>query len=137
MVPARPDPSAEPPTARPAPGVGRWVLLALGLAFLLIQLYGLYAPAQPEGPDGLLDLPGMDKLAHLGMFALPALFLRAAGVRWRLLAAVFAAHAVLSEVIQGTLLPHRSADPLDALADVAGLSLGLLVGTAILRRRTA
>ncbi|MEU6855551.1 VanZ family protein [Rothia kristinae] len=136
MKPARPGSSAEP-AARPASGAGRWILLALGAAFLLVQLYGLYAPAQPDGPDGLLDLPGMDKLAHLGMFALPALFLRAAGVRWRLLAVVFAAHAVLSEVIQGTLLPHRSADPLDALADVVGLSLGLLAGTAILRRRPA
>ena len=55
MKPARPESSAEP-AARPASGAGRWILLALGAAFLLVQLYGLYAPAQPDGPDGLLDL---------------------------------------------------------------------------------
>ena len=48
--------------------------------------------------------------------------------------AVFAAHAVLSEVVQAVFLPHRSGDVLDAVADLTGVALGVLVGTLVLRR---
>lgn len=113
----------------------RTVPLVLGVLCVLVQLYGLYAPAQPGGTGGLLGLPGADKAAHLGMFLLPALFLRVAGLPWAALAGIFGAHAVVSEVIQGTLLPHRSMDPLDVAADLLGLALGLLLGGGVLRRR--
>ena len=40
--------------------------------------------------------------------------------------------AVLSEVVQGLFLPHRSGDVLDAVADLTGVALGVLVGTWLL-----
>jgi VanZ family protein len=46
--------------------------------------------------------------------------------------AVFAAQAVLSEVVQGLFLPHRSGDVLDAVADLTGVALGVVVGTWLL-----
>ena len=56
-----------------------------------------------------------------------------AGFRRRVVAAVFAAQAVLSEVVQAMLLPHRSGDVLDAVADLTGVALGVVVGTLLLR----
>ncbi len=49
------------------------------------------------------------------------------------MAAVFVAHAVVSEVVQATLLPLRSGDPRDALADVVGVGLGVLVAHLVTR----
>jgi hypothetical protein len=39
---------------------------------------------------------------------------------------VFAVHAVLSEVVQGSLYRYRTGDPYDVLADWVGLGLGWL-----------
>jgi hypothetical protein len=47
---------------------------------------------------------------------------------------LFVAHAVVSEVVQGTLYTSRSGDPFDAVADVTGTILGL-VAYLVLRRR--
>ena len=44
---------------------------------------------------------------------------------------VFAAQAVLSEVVQALLLPHRSGDVLDVVADLTGVALGVLVAVAV------
>ena len=40
---------------------------------------------------------------------------------------LFAAHAVVSEVVQGALLPMRAGDPFDVLADLTGVALGVLL----------
>ena len=48
--------------------------------------------------------------------------------------AVFAAHAVVSELVQHTFYTGRTGDPLDVLADGVGTAVGALVGSAVLRR---
>ena len=106
------------------PGV--LVLLALSVA---VQLVVLYAP-EGAGP-GLF--PQADKVVHLLLFLVPAALAVVAGFRRRAVGAVFAAQAVLSEVVQAALLPHRSGDVLDAVADLTGVALGVLVGTLVLR----
>jgi VanZ family protein len=35
--------------------------------------------------------------------------------------------------VQATVLPNRSGDVVDAVADLTGVALGVLVGTAVLR----
>ncbi|QCR18338.1 hypothetical protein [Agrococcus sp. SGAir0287] len=100
--------------------VARVVLvLAIG-----IQVWGLYAPDVPSGGG----LPGADKVAHAGMFALVMAAGVAAGVPARPLAAVLVAHAVASESIQAVLISTRAGDVLDALADVVGVGVGWHVG---------
>ena len=96
------------------------VLLAVAV---VVQLVVLYAPRAPStGP-----VPGVDKVVHVTVFAVVAwAALRCGIARW-LVAVVLAAHAVLSEVLQAGLLPNRSGDPLDAVADVAGVALVLLL----------
>lgn len=96
-------------------------------AAVLAQLVVLYAPRAPSTDQVPLVGPVLDKLVHLAVFALVAWTGRRAGVRVRLLVVVLLAHAVLSELLQHWVLPHRSGDPLDALADAAGVLVGLLL----------
>ena len=104
------------------------VLVALALA-VAVQLVVLYRP-QGVGPP---LFPQADKLAHLTIFLVPVALAVAAGWRRWVVAAVFGAHALLSEVVQAVLLPHRSGDPVDAVADLTGVALGVVVGGYVLR----
>ena len=101
-------------------------------AALLLQLGVLYAPSGGSGAT----FPYSDKLVHCAVFALPVLF----GLLARLppvpVVAVMALHAPVSELVQGGLLPARSGDPWDAVADVVGVALGVVVATLARRRRT-
>ncbi|NHC45271.1 VanZ family protein [Motilibacter aurantiacus] len=98
----------------------RW---AVFVAAIVLQLVVVYTPS--SGPGG--GVPYLDKAVHAAIFGLVAW----SGLRLRLPAAallgVLGAHAVISEVLQGTLLPRRSGDVLDAVADVVGIALGALV----------
>ena len=67
----------------------------------------------------------------------PAALAVVAGFRRRVVVAVFAAQAVLSEVVQAVLLPHRSGDVVDAVADLTGVALGVLAGSLALRALAA
>lgn len=98
-----------------------------------VQLYGLYAPQAP-GPPGPA---GADKVAHTAMFA--AVLVTGSLVRIPLapLTAVLGVHAVVSEVVQHRLLPDRSGDPADVVADLVGVALGVGVVLAARRARAA
>ncbi|MCW2680283.1 MAG: hypothetical protein JWM62_1684 [Frankiales bacterium] len=90
---------------------------------MLLSLYVLFTPR--TGGDGPFD--GSDKVVHLLLFGLLA-----ATTRWRFgpatagLVAV-AAYAPVSELVQGLLLPTRSGDPWDVLADLLGVAAGWLL----------
>lgn len=115
---------------------------AAAVVALAVHVWGLY---RDHGPPTYRWFPHLDKVEHLVGFGLPcflvllALDLRStAGLRARtvgLVVALFLAHAVVSEVLQGELYTTRSGDPFDALADVCGTVLGLL-GYLLVRRRT-
>lgn len=109
---------------------GRWA----GPCFAAVALFSVYALfwPRPAGPQGL---DGSDKLVHLLLFALLA-----GTTRWRfgpgtaLLAAVVG-YAALSELVQALLLPDRSGDLLDLLADVVGVGLGAVIAARLVRAR--
>jgi hypothetical protein len=122
--------------------VDRWstawpaVAAAAGLAAAL-QLWGLYAPSPPTEANWF---PSADKVVHAFGFGLPvALVMLADTLRRRsrgleprarvLVAAtwVFAAHAVVSELIQGAFYTDRRGDPLDLLADWSGIAIAAMV----------
>ena len=88
----------------------------------VVNLVGVYAPAQP-GPS--VSLPYADKVAHVLLFAAVAWTGRKVGLRALVLGIVLGLHAVTSEILQGTLLPERSGDPFDVLANLVGIGLGL------------
>ena len=98
-----------------------WVVL---VAAVLLQLVVLYAPSG-AGPSTV----NADKLVHFAIFALVAWAGRRVGLPLVPLVVVLVAHAVLSEVVQATLLDERSGDPWDVVADVVGIGVGVLLPT--------
>ncbi|GAA1435449.1 hypothetical protein GCM10009616_32590 [Microlunatus lacustris] len=116
----------------------------LAVLAVAAQLWGLYRVTGPPSPAWF---PQADKLQHGLGFALPvALLLLALGLRrlargrqpsrraLAVVVVVFAAHGVLSEVVQHTLYTSRTGDPLDVLADWAGVAVGALVAVVLLGR---
>jgi hypothetical protein len=92
------------------------------VAALLLQLVILYSPSG----GGVAPFPNFDKLVHCAVFALPVLLALLAGLpRWPVVL-VLALHAPGSELVQWTLLPNRTGDPWDVVADLVGVALGVL-----------
>ena len=90
----------------------------------LLSLVVLFAPTAPAGPVGVV---GVDKVVHGALFAALACTARwQFGGRLRVFLLV-AGYALLSELIQALILPGRSGDPYDAVADLCGATLGWLL----------
>lgn len=109
----RVDPSAHPTTLR-------WLAFAAALA---VNLVVLYAP-DPGTPS--TSVPGLDKVVHLAVFGALTLAGLRVGLRTEWFLPAVLAHAVVSEVVQATILPARSGDAWDLVADAAGIALGYL-----------
>ena len=97
---------------------------------VLVQLVVLYSP---DGTSAA-PFPSSDKVVHVVVFLVPVALAVTMTRRPALVAAVFLAHAVVSEVVQASLLPLRSGDPFDAVADAVGVGLGVVLATAVGRR---
>ena len=97
---------------------------------LAVQLVLLYWPRAVQPAGGL----PWDKIVHALIFGVVyAAGVRAGVPRWPWFA-VSVLHAPVSELVQDALLPRRSGDPYDAVADVAGVVLAA-AGMAIAARR--
>ena len=115
----------------------RWLPPALWAAVIVVGT-SVPGPDLPQGPEG------SDKVLHLLAYGvLGGLVLRAAMVEWpraRRVATMvaslgaIAAFAALDELHQ-RLVPGRSADPRDWLADVVGAAVAILLTAAALERR--
>lgn len=105
----------------------RW---AFGLS-VAAQLAVLYWPEAGTAPG----VPGLDKVAHVAVFGAVAVTGVLAGLPARWLAAALLAHAVVSEAVQGSVLPGRSGDVWDVVADAAGVAAGLLLAARLARPR--
>lgn len=124
-----------------------WHLAAVAaVVAVLLQLWGLYRVAGPPQPSWF---PFADKVEHAVGFALPVLLILLTITlhdrsRWGwpsprtsvLVLVIFAAHAVVSEVIQHQWYRYRTGDPLDVLADWVGIAVGMLLFRLIFLRRT-
>lgn len=124
-----------------------WHLAALGAVFaVLLQLWGLYRVAGPPQPPWF---PFADKIEHAVGFAVPVLLILLAialrgPMSWQwpnmrtgvFVVAVFAAHGVVSELVQHQWYRYRTGDPLDVLADWVGIAVGMLLIRLILLPRS-
>jgi VanZ family protein len=124
-----------------------WHLVAGAAAVaVLLQLRGLYRVIGPPQPPWF---PYADKVAHLMGFALPVMLILLAsalrhplGARWprprvsALVVGVFAAHAVVSELIQHVWYRYRTGDPLDVIADWIGVAAGVVLARLIVLHRS-
>ena len=96
---------------------------------VVVSLVVLFAPSGVGTPV----FPGADKVVHLLLFAALA-----ATTRWRFGAAAaalgaVAGYAVLSEVLQATVLADRSGDAYDVAADLLGAVGGWLLARRLVR----
>ena len=99
---------------------------------LVAHLAALYWPrVEIQGP-----VTWTDKVVHVLLFLAPTVAGLLAGLRPVQLVGLLALHAPVSELLQQHLLPHRSGDVGDAVADFAGVVLGVtsvVVGRALRR----
>lgn len=102
-----------------------WLALVVAL---VLQVAGLYSTSPPQ-PGGV---PGLDKIAHLAAFAVPAGLAWLLRARW--MVGVLVVHALVSEPLQHQLAPRRELDGLDTLADLVGIAAGVVLARALLRR---
>jgi hypothetical protein len=109
------------PAARPrASRASAWAFGVLVVA----HLAALYWPRVGiEGP-----VTWSDKVLHVALFALPAAAGLLAGFRPAVVLVPLALHAPVSEALQHLVLPNRSGDPADVVADLVGVVLGATVG---------
>jgi hypothetical protein len=99
---------------------GRAWRVALAVA-VVVHLVILYWP-RTAGPT---DVPGLDKLVHAATFGSVAYLGLRAGLSARWWVPVLCGHAVVSELVQGLFLAHRSGDWHDVVADLAGVGIAL------------
>ncbi len=90
----------------------------------MVQLVVLYLPGE-QVPQAGFAAPGLDKAIHVAVFALPAFLAvwRGRSAWWAL---PFAVHAPVSELVQHAWVPLRTGDPVDVVADLAGVVLGVV-----------
>ncbi len=119
--------------ARPA-----WRVTVL-VVWLLVLLGLLLTPISEPSIPGQVTFPGMDKVAHFGLFAVAeaafvfvAVFLRRPVVRLLAATAVAILLGAATELAQ-SLIPLRDTSLLDFAADLAGIAVGLAVCTLVLR----
>lgn len=104
--------------------LGWWALAGA----VVVHLLALYLPGSPDpGPD---LVPHLDKVVHVGLFAVPTFLARRVTTAWWPVVLI-ALHAPVSELVQYHFIPYRSGDPLDLVADVVGIGLGLWLATRI------
>lgn len=108
---------------RTSRGAGR-VWLWLFVVVVAVHLAALYWPrVSVQGP-----VAWTDKVVHVTLFGAPALVGLLAGMRPAYLLVPLALHAPVSELLQHAVLPNRSGDVWDAVADLSGVVVGATIG---------
>ena len=133
----RPEPSpvalsSPPGRAATVLGARHRAAMAVFAVLLAAHLAALYWPrVDLQGP-----VTWTDKVVHVALFLAPTVAGLLAGVRPAYVVGLLALHAPVSELVQHYLLPNRSGDPWDAVADLSGVVLGVtsvVVGRALRR----
>lgn len=105
---------------------------ALAVAALILNAVVLFNPS-PGGPPPFAHV---DKVVHLGIFALPAGLGVLAGWQRQVFGGGLAAYAGASELVQEVWLSQRSGSIADLLADLLGIGAGMAVAGLLVRRHT-
>jgi hypothetical protein len=90
----------------------------------------IYLPVE-EGPGSWLDFLPLDKVVHLGIFAIfGVLWLRAlptCSFRFLWVGLAGTALAIITEMVQNVPIINREGEVQDVVADVVGVLIGILV----------
>jgi VanZ family protein len=110
------------------PKSSRLLLLIIYFIFITI-LFCLPGSAFPS--DNWMSRIWLDKWVHIGIFfflvVLAARAFEPTKNRWLYITLIAGAYGLLIECMQDGLIPNRSFDLGDWLADLAGIALGMLV----------
>lgn len=98
---------------------GAWLAVAVA-----VHLAVLYWPRPPDVAGGV---PHLDLVVHLAVFGAVAWCAVRAGLRPAVVVGVLLAHAVVSELLQAYVVPERTGDWRDVVADAAGTLAGVLL----------
>jgi VanZ family protein len=124
--------SAQPGRATVVVGPRHRTAVVVFAVLVVAHLAALYWPrVDLQGP-----VTWTDKVAHVLLFLAPTVAGLVASVRPAYLVGLLAVHAPVTELLQHFLLPHRSGDAWDAVADLGGVVLGVtsvVVGRALRR----
>lgn len=109
--------------------------------WIFIIFYLLFSPGNTLPNSGTINIPHLDKLVHLIMFAVLILVFLIDSREYRnriLLALMFSltilVFAGLSEYIQFKYIPGRSGNLLDFLADCCGIVVGILSYISVVKK---
>ena len=114
-------------------GRGRSTLRVVATLAVLVHLAAIYWPRV----DVVGPVPWTDKVVHVLLFGVPTVLLlvaRPPRIQPAVVVGVLALHAPVSELLQHFLLPHRSGDVWDAVADLGGVVLGVTLAVVGRRR---
>lgn len=99
------------------------------LVAVVAQFLVLYLPRVSSPSTGL----PLDKVVHFGVFAAVGALGVLAGVPMRWLVGLLVLQAIASELIQWLVLPNRSGDLGDLVADLLGIAAGVAIGSRLIR----
>lgn len=102
----------------------RWKRIGFFAAFA-VQCWALYVPRPPSVESGL----PLDKVVHVGVFALVTWLGLVAGYRW--VVPLMIVQAAASELVHLYFLPSRGGDWWDLTADLVGVGVGVLAARVI------
>lgn len=89
---------------------------------VVLQCAALYLPGRPDSPG---VIPHLDKAVHVVLFAVPVFLWLRLGVRRRVVVPAALAQVMISEIVQARLIPYRTGDLGDAMADALGIGIGV------------
>lgn len=93
------------------------------VGLVVVQLLAVYWPrVDVQGP-----VTWTDKVVHVLLFLLPTVAGLVAGLRPSWVVGLLALHAPVSELVQHFVLPNRSGDVWDAVADLSGVVLAVTI----------
>ena len=104
--------------------------IPLAVTFV-VSLIVLFTPASGVPPG----FQHSDKIIHFVLFAALAYTSRLAGIDWIRTALWVLGFAAVSEYLQAVLPLGRSGSVADALADAAGIAVGLVAASRVLPQR--
>lgn len=108
--------------------------------WFMVILYSLFSPSDKMPHSRLFDIEHLDKLVHMGLFAIFSLLLyydlkkeiSLTNLKKKIIIIIITTiTAVMTELVQSYFLLSRTGDIIDLFADILGIPFGITVALLI------